>query len=177
VGEIKKFVREKLIFGVLLADADLQDNVKNRLVDLIGPIDFESETIDFTYTDYYTREMGTRIKRLFLSFRDLVCPEKLSSFKVLGGEVEAEFLREGLRRVNLDPGILNLSRLILASTKDNVHRIPLAGGIYGEVTLVYMKGRFQHLFWTYPDFRTEEYQKIFVRIREIYKAQLKQRSE
>jgi hypothetical protein len=78
------------------------------------------------------------------------------------------------RKVNLDPGLLNLSRFILATTKDNSHRIPLEKGIYGELTLQFSKKDFQTLPWTYPDYTTREYRDILIRIREIFKNNLKQ---
>lgn len=41
------------------------------------------------------------------------------------------------RKVNLDPGYLEPSKLVLASTKNFSHRIYLNQGIYGEVTLLF----------------------------------------
>jgi hypothetical protein len=77
------------------------------------------------------------------------------------------------RLVNLDPGVLSLSRLILASTKDFSHRIPLRDGIYAEVTLRYSGGDFRNLPWTFPDYRTEDYHAILRQIRSTYREQLR----
>ena len=54
-------------------------------------------------------------------------------------------MQSSRRRVNIDRGFLSLSRLILATTKDNAHRIPLEKGIYGEITLLYQKQAFQEM--------------------------------
>ena len=72
-------------------------------------------------------------------------------------DIEDRFREQGLRKVNLDPGLLSLPRFVLATTKDNAHRIPLEGGIYAEITLLFGKGTFRPLPWTYPDFRSENY--------------------
>jgi len=80
---------------------------------------------------------------------------------------------ERLRRVNIDPGYLDLSRLVLASTKDFSHRIYLNQGVYAETTLIFKAKTFQPLEWTYPDYRTSEYIEIFNQIREIYNQQIK----
>lgn len=70
------------------------------------------------------------------------------------------------RPLNLDPGYLTPAKLVLASTKDHAHRIYLRDGIFAEVTLVYRKGKWQPLEWTYPDYRRDDYQQFFTRCRE-----------
>lgn len=174
MGSIKKFVEEKLICGVLTTVPEKRNKIEDILTGEFGPIDFSSEEIDFIYSDYYIKEMGEGIKRYFYSFRNCVAPDRLAEIKIRTNRLEEEFMADGMRKVNLDPGILNCSRLILASTKDNMHRVPLAEGIYAEVTLVYMKKEFHPLLWTYRDYATEAYRAIFSKIREIYRLQLKQ---
>ena len=75
--------------------------------------------------------------------------------------------------MNLDPGLLSLPRFVLATTKESAHRIPLEEGIYAEITLLYEKGSFRPLAWTYPDFRSEGYIVLLNEIRLRYKSQLK----
>ena len=53
--------------------------------------------------------------------------------------------QDGGRRVNLDPGLLSLANLILATTKNRSHRIPLFDGIYAELTLLYAKKQFHRI--------------------------------
>jgi hypothetical protein len=177
MGTIKSFAPEKLIMGILLSDAELLSAVMECIVKRFGTVDYISDPIDFTFTDYYSPEMGEDIIRYFVSFSQLVLPDALAGIKIETNEMEQTFLTGGNRRVNLDPGLVNLSRLILASTKNNVHRIPLSHGIYGEVTLVFMNGQFNDLFWTYPDYRSETYKKILTHIRKLYRDQLKQKGE
>lgn len=174
MGGIQQFEEEKLIVPILISDEAILPAVKEKLEEDFGKIDYTSAPIPFTFTDYYHREMGPHIQRFFLSFRPLIDPSRLALIKLRTNEIEKTFTAGGRRKVNLDPGILNLSRLILATTKDNAHRIPLAKGIYGEITLLYMRKNFQHLFWTYPDYRTEAYKNILRKIREIYRENLKQ---
>ncbi len=61
-------------------------------------------------------------------------------------------MSDGKRQVNLDPGILSEERLILATGKNYTHRIYLRNGIYGDLTLIYGKGSYRTLPWTYPDY-------------------------
>lgn len=166
------FNPEKLVIPVLFSRADIYGEIRAILLRRFGPTDYESPSRDFTYTRYYDDEMGGPIKRIFLSFRRLVQPDRLAGVKHLTNKLELRFCERGKRKVNLDPGLLSLSRFILATSKENAHRIPLAGGIYGEITLLYRKGEYQPLEWTYPDFRSEAYGKILQHIRVLYKSQI-----
>lgn len=72
------------------------------------------------------------------------------------------------RQVNLDPGVMSLHNLMLLTTKNFAHRVPLKDGIYIEVTLLWQKSEFQDLPWTYPDFKSAEYKTILKKIRTMY---------
>jgi uncharacterized protein DUF4416 len=177
LGEINSFKKHKLIVGVLSVLRDREDEVINTLSEEFGKVDYKSENLPFTYTSYYDREMGPNIERFFLSFEKLISPEKISDVKIHTNYLERFFSiqeagKGAMRKVNFDPGLLNLSHLILASSKDNVHRIPLKEGIYGEVTLAYKEGTFEPFPWTYIDYKSPEYTNIFSEIREIYKKDI-----
>jgi len=177
LGEIIPFTPEKLVIGVLCSGPDYIQKVEKRLTEHLGPIDYLSEGIPFTFTSYYNREMGDHITRYFISFKQLTPPEQLSAHKLLTNQLEEEFINdddpEGNRKVNLDPGLLSLGKLILASTKDNAQRIPLSDGIFAEITLIYRRKGYTSLPWTYRDYQSEAYQHILLTIRSLYKAQLK----
>jgi hypothetical protein len=137
-----------------------------------GPLDYTSVDLPFTYTHYYDEEMGTPITRFFISFKRLVDPVRLALIKVETNQLESRFSEAGRRKVNLDPGLLNLSRFVLASSKDGSHRIPLCDGVFAEVNLVYEKGGYRPLEWTYPDYRSEVTLQILGDIRKLHKAEL-----
>lgn len=172
MAPIKEFPKANLIFAVLYSPAVSVSDFLPDLEKLYGPVDFISDPIPFTYTDYYTPEMGTSLIRMFLSFRDLINPQMLPDIKIESNRMEHQFSPTADRIINLDPGILYLSRLILATTKDNTQRIPLRDGIYGEITLLYQKKSFQSLPWTYPDYRTPLYHEVLSEIREKLKGKL-----
>ena len=173
MGVIKMFEKENLVIGVLTTLEDVDSGLLSALEEAFGPADLVSETLDFRWTSYYDREMGDGIKRRFYSFEQLVDPSELSRIKTLSNEIEEKWAVSGNRKVNLDPGLLDLNRLILATTKNVGHRIPLENGIYGEVTLIFMKKEFHPLPWTYPDYRSPEYMKILKEIRSLYREKLK----
>jgi hypothetical protein len=74
-----------------------------------------------------------------LSFSELIQPEKLSAIRIQTNALEQEIkqnLRENLRVVNTNPGILTDSALIIATAKNFAHRNPLASGIYAHLELL-----------------------------------------
>jgi hypothetical protein len=173
MAEQKAFTAEKLVIGVLSGDPENEDRLAAALKERFGPIDFKSPRIDFGFTPYYNDEMGTPIARFFLSFEWLVPPDTLAAIKGATNRIETEFAVAGKRRFNLDPGILSLSRFILASAKDSSHRIPLREGIYAEVELMFEHKGFRPVEWTYSDYRSRAYLDILDHIREAYRLQVK----
>jgi hypothetical protein len=169
----RPFEPEKLVIAVLSSKKNLSTELHNRLEEEFGGIDYISEPVDFHYTRYYDKEMGKPIERSFLSFQRLLPPELLAETKISTNRIEDCFREEGKRRINLDPGLLSLSRFVLATAKEGSHRIPLQAGIYGEVTLIFERGTYRPLPWTYPDYRSETYIGVLTAIRDIYRNQVR----
>ncbi len=164
MGEIFLHPEVKLICG-LIGREELFPAVRKKLERRFGPADFQSRAFDFRFTEYYKQEMGEGLKRVFLSFYRKVKPASLARIKLATNRIESRFSRNGKRMVNIDPGYLTLSKLVLATTKDHQHRIYLEKGIYAEVTLRYRGKGFRAWEWTYPDFQTSEYLEIFESLR------------
>lgn len=127
----------------------------------------------FTYTAYYEKELGYNLKRIFLSFNKLIGLEKIYKIKIYTNRLEEVLSVQGRRQINIDPGYLDASKLVLLSTKDYSHRIYLRNGIYAEATLVFKNKTFGPWPWTYPDYKTDTYINIFNSIRQIYLKQRK----
>jgi len=170
MGKIHTPEKVKLIAGLLSNNEALLDSIGTTLEKrLKNKIDFKSDIIDFTYTDYYYREMGPGLKRRFLSFKRLVRLNDLAKVKLLTNDIEKKFCIGGNRIINIDPGYIDLAKLVLLSTKDYSHRIHIGNGIFAEVTLHYKDKHFNFWPWTYPDYKSEEYARAFEAIRNIYK--------
>ena len=175
MGEIKEHPPVKLIMGMIAAHEGLFASVEESLSGRFGVIDFHSDVMIFDYTDYYIKEMGPDLTRKFIGFEKLIHPEELVEIKLSTNDLEKEFLHLDThrRQVNLDPGYLSAAKLVLASTKDHIHRIHLRNGIYAENTLRMEKKTFRPWPWTYPDYRSEKYIEIFNAIRQAYMEQLR----
>ena len=164
----------KLIVGVLAREPALLSDAADRLTSHFGPVEERSNPVSFDHTDYYARELGPHPWRQFLSFADLIDPGSLAAIKLLTNALEATWAVEGRRPVNIDPGYISLSKLVLATTKNHWHRIYIGQGIYAEATLPYRHGAFQPQEWTYPDYRTPDSLAFFTAVRERYRRQLRQ---
>ena len=162
----------KLVCPLLYADEQAYSKVKAALTRKFGPIDYESEPLDFRYTDYYTTEMGETLTRRFIAFRKLQAPDRFVTIKRWCVALEKKFAPGGRRRINIDPGYIDEAKLVLTTTKDFAHRIYMGKGVFAEVTLSYRDGAFQERETTFPDYRTAVYKEILKRIRAIYREQV-----
>ncbi len=173
MGIPKKPDPAKLIVG-LIFQPEFLDSAVSELEKNFGPVSLKSEIIPFNRTNYYEEEMGKGLLRQWLAFRELIDQDKIVEIKLRTNEIEKIWM-DGGRKVNIDPGYVTESRLVLATTKDYSHRIYLRDGIYAEVTLIYRrKLGFVPLQWTYPDYTTHEAIEFFNRVREELKSDLKE---
>ena len=178
MGSVRPAGNVKLIVGLISRDTGLFDRAKLILEKKFhNKTDFESAVLDFIHTDYYNKEMGTGLKRKFLSFKKTISLKNIEKVKLISNEIEKTLSLGGKRAINIDPGYLDLSKLVLFSTKDYTHRIHVGKNIFAEVTLYFKDETFNAWPWTYPDYKTDEYIFIFNTIRERYRKGSKERSE
>ena len=163
----------KLLVAVLYADATRLQLARQELVKAFGELDYASPHFPFEVTNYYFSEMGAPLSRLFYSFKRLTWPEALAESKLRTNEIEHVLSVNKKRTINLDPGYLDPDKFVLASAKPHGYKIYLRDGIWADMTLHYEKGHFTAMPWSFPDFKRGEYEKEFLRMREIYKKQLK----
>ena len=166
----------KLICGLLSGDPDLLRRAKQLLRQTLGPIDLESAIWPFFQTDYYAEEMGPDLKRQFVSFDRPINPEEAANIKHETNALEERIAEDcaGLdvpRPVNLDPGYIDLGKLVLMTTKDNAHRVYIGQHMYAEVTLRYGAGTWHVWPWTYADYHQEHYHAFFTQVRERLREQ------
>ena len=164
----------KLVISLLMNDRAILDEVLPLLEGRFGGIDSISPWLDFHFTEYYVAEMGSPLHRRIAVFKSLIGQEELAEIKRFTNTLESRFAGEGRRSLNIDPGYLLLSRFILATGKDFSHRIYLDQGIYADLTLIYKKGRYRPLEWTYPDYAGEAIAGFLGKVRERYALELKQ---
>jgi hypothetical protein len=166
----------KLFVGIFLKDKTRSISVANALMELFGPFDTVSRWFPFDLTTYYKDEMGAPLFRRMFSFQRLINRSTLSEIKHQTIELEKQYARNGKRLVNIDPGYLSREHVALATGKNFSHRIYIGGGIFVDLTLIYLKGSFQKLPWTYPDYYQKSMMDYLKKVRQKYVNDLKGKS-
>lgn len=165
--EYKAYDDVMLFMGVLSVKGFPED-LRSKLEENFGPIKSVSEPFPFSFTDYYVPEMGEGIERFFISFSNLISPDKLGRVKVITNEIEKEYEEKGGRKINLDPGTLSEANIILATTKNRSHRIAIGDKLYAELTLMYKNHGYLSFPWTYSDYKSERVQNTLLEFRKEY---------
>lgn len=143
--------------------------VKETLYGLFGEIALESPAMAWDNSEYYKEELGWPITRNFLFFKNTIDPLVLPDIKLATNKLEEDFSINGKRNINLDPGYMTLSKVVLASTKNYSHRLYIGKGIFAELTLVHTKGSYRPQMFTYRDYAAAECIKVFEGARNLLK--------
>jgi len=165
MGKISEFKKVKLFCGLIFNQDAAAAQAKVLLGEHFSAIDSQSPIIPFALTDYYQAEMGAPLHRQFISFEKLLAPEQLPEIKIFTNGLEKQLAGTGKRTINLDPGYISDANVIIATSKNHYHRVPLQRGIYAHLEYILKNKQLSFLPWTYPDFQTGEYLAFF---RELY---------
>ncbi|MCD6082062.1 DUF4416 family protein [candidate division WOR-3 bacterium] len=164
--------KAKLFVGLIGKDEAILNQTVEKLIEIWGPIERKTELIPFDFSDYYEKEMGAPLHRQWVSFKTLINPADLPELKLKAIELEQRMAKEpGKRQVNIDPGYVTETQLVLASTKRAPHRIYMGKGIFVELTMLYSGGGFKPFRWTYIDY--QKYDFFFNLIRRDLLAQIR----
>ncbi len=163
----------KLVIGIITIELRIVDSLVTELASQFGQIDLVSPWMRFNYTTYYESEMGSPLFRRVFAFKPLVSQGDLPAFKLATNQIEDHYSHQGRRRVNIDPGYMLRERFVLASGKNFSHRIYIGEDIYADLTLIYQKGSFKKLPWTYPDYSDDNMLKFLEQVRNKYILDIK----
>lgn len=173
MGAVYEFEKEKMIIGVIYHDKAVLDRALGILTAEFGEIEAASDEFSFSkeFSTYYDEELGGEGLRRIYSFKELIDPARQAEIKLRTNDIELELSPAGKRIINLDPGFINHGRLMLATTKETGFRVPIADGIYTELTLFWARGGWQKFPWTYRDYQSERVQKFITEVRRTYLTQ------
>ncbi len=167
-----------LVIAAFSRHPEVLTRARGRLEHFFGPVQLASPPFVFDQTAYYEASMGPDLLKQLLAFRDLVAPDRLADIKLRTNALERELAVAGiypeLRPLNLDPGLLVLGKFLLATTKDQSHRVYLRDGIFAEVTLRYHAGAFEPWPWTYADYRLPCVHDFLQQARDYYRQRLRE---
>ncbi len=112
--------------------------------------------------------------RRMVSFQKLISPDALPAIKLAANAIEHRFADDqGKRKINIDPGYLALSHLVLATCKGFAHRPYLQDGVYADLTLIFQAHTFRALEWTFPDYKSADMIGLLNTMRDNYLKQLR----
>lgn len=175
MGIIKNFMPVKLFFAVTYNNINNCDFIK-ILEDKYGKIDTISDEYVFSdYTNYYNREMGEKLKKQIVTIQDTISINDLHKVKLFTNQIEDKYSIDSKRNINIDPGYLTEAKLVLFSTKNNIHRIYINNGIFAEITLKYVSKQKTYMTfdYTYPDYKSHKLIEFFNSVRDNYKIDSK----
>jgi len=112
--------------------------------------------------NYYSKEMGENLSRIFFLTSQTFPREFLLTTKLQALEWEAKWAAHGNRMVNVDTGLLSLENFLLATTKNYSHRVYLGQNIFADLTYQFHQGELQSFPWTYPDYLDDQKKDFFL---------------
>ncbi|MBU0614635.1 MAG: DUF4416 family protein [Nanoarchaeota archaeon] len=148
---------DRLLIAVMYPDEENLDKVKSDLVKEYGLIIKESEPYDFTtFTSYYEPEMGAKILKRFLIFEKKISKNDMIEIKKKITEFEKKYSVDGKRTINLDPGYISSTELVLATCKGKGFKEKLGDKVWAHKVLEFKDGEaiaFYHTFADYKKFK------------------------
>ena len=174
MGKVRIPNKVLLMTAVCCNSENMEQIAVEKLTGLFGPVEDRTSPFNFSHTHYYQEEMGNDLTKFYLTFTHLIDPSQIADIKLATNTIEDELSLSGSRNVNLDPGYIEVPKLVLATTKNFSHRVYINKGIYGDVQLYWQAGTFHANPWTYPDyvvpanlaFFNQQRQRYFKRIQE-----------
>ncbi len=165
MGAVKEHPLCLQIIAAFSKNESALDWLWQRVASQLSPIELLSPCFPFTESMYYRTSMGDPLKKQVAILSDWYDPAELATHKLLSHRWETEFASEMEsdveRPLNIDPGYMSMTKLVLASTKNREHRLYLRDGIYAEVTLAFRNQQWVPFPWTYPDYQRDDFRVFF----------------
>lgn len=165
--------RALVLTGLLYGNDAERERALLLLEPLLGAPACGGPVRPFDYTDYYQPEMGAALRREYVAFHRLFAPEHLVHLKYETAKVEKALAKDGRRRVNIDPGYVDINKVVLASWKEGLYKIFLGAGVWADPVAHFYEKAFHAEEWTFPDIASGEHFDFFKRARDLYKSLLK----
>ena len=163
------------VVSVLFSSREAYSKALTELQSVFGEIVLSSDPYPFDMSDYYRKEMGDSISRVWLCFAPLRDPSDLPLWKQSCLELERVAGGQGNRLVNIDPGYLDHGKLVLASCKSAPDKIYMGLGVYAHTCLRYKKGEFHGPEHSFSDFIDGRFDDFFLSAKQLLRKMLKEK--
>ncbi len=126
--------------------------VENHLKKFYGEFVIETKPFELPYSKYYFEEMGSPLFKKFVATNFLTEHIHLSGIKKHCMFIEDKYREKGKRTVNIDPILLDMEKVLVATKKYRGNRIQIEKDLYLEIELWYHDKQFKPFLWTYIDY-------------------------
>lgn len=161
-----------LVVAVMWQPVLPESTAVSAVLDNFGELEQRTKTFDFTHTSYYQREMGQGLNKAFMALKGLHGRDSLIAHKLLATKVEDGFIdSNGARLLNVDPMLVSLENVVVATSKSFPHRVYLGQGVFGDMSLLRKRSGFEGMPWTYPDYmeHLEFFEDLHRKLRQLLK--------
>lgn len=152
----------KLFASLIYRDEPVRAELKELLIRRWGAIDYETQPQPFTSEEKIQKEMGAPLFRSLISFQRLIDPGEIANIKAACLGLEEKLRHQGVRRMKLDVGYLDSSKVVLSSRTGGGQKIYHSSGFYLELALLFAKEKCQALPWSEADFKNHFYDDDFL---------------
>jgi hypothetical protein len=128
----------------------------NKLIQTFGQIKTKSHIYNFTFSNYYEKEMGKNLKKQILIFKKQINKLDLIKIKQQTTEIEKQLATNNNRNVNLDPGYLSEKEFVLASNKPKSWKQKLDETTHAHTILTFNNNQIKQFHHTFPEFKDKE---------------------
>lgn len=143
----------RLFFGIMFSDRGMLNNAVRDLTGLYGAATDESQEYGFDrFTSYYEKEMGKGLLKKLIVFNSRIGDSDLARIKNEAARIENAYSVRGRRKVNIDPGYISESKVVLASLKGRDFKKSLGNGVYAHEIFRAEKGILKPYFHTFKDY-------------------------
>lgn len=170
----------KAILFLLTNEEKLAEEILSEFERHLGPVEMRSDWHSFPKSHYYEEEMGPNLKRRLIGFKNIFEPHRLVELKQLATTIENQFSHDACRMshdvqqrsINIDPGYVDLFKVVLASGKAGGQKVALSAEVYSCTLLRFEKGKWIPFDWSFPDFKEATYHDDLLKIRGNLKRNL-----
>ena len=146
----------------MYSSQDILDKTISILKNEFGEIKAKSKEYDFNFTDYYENEFGINLKKLILVFEKTIEKQDLIQIRERTGQIEKALSQNNKRSVNIDPGYISKTELVLATKKGKTWKEDLGKGIYAHKILEFKDNEVITFYHTFTDYKLKNNQDFFI---------------
>jgi hypothetical protein len=140
---------------------------ENHLKNFYGDFIKQTKPFELPYSKYYFQEMGSPLFKKFVATNYITNHIALANIKKHCIFIENRYKINQNRTVNIDPILLDIEKVLVATKKYRGNRIQIDKDIFVELELWYHNKSFSPFPWTYLDYK--ENIPFFNEIRKIFK--------